>query len=157
MKTDLVPKERMKLIVNQIEKEHAVFNLPFHVMNIRDILNASVAASQELDFGTGMMGMNGGWYGAPDGDYYSGIPVYGDRTLIPRYINGFTTVFNKTGFIGASTYLRDGTTPADYGWMDCMPTFANVIWGLYTYGYGFQPAYDRLNIAPFIDKSMKVP
>lgn len=155
MKSNLVTPERKKLIVRSIEKEHAAFNLPFHVMNIRDILNPNQAATQELDFGSGMMGMNGGWYGAPDGDFYSGFPTYGDRTLIPRYINGFTEMFSKTGFIGASVYLRDGVTPADYGWMDCMPTFVNIVWGLYTYGYGFQPSHDCLYIAPFIDKTME--
>lgn len=155
MKTDLVPADRVRQIVGTIEQEHAVFDLPFHVMNIRDILNPKEAVPQISDFGTTMMGMNGGWYGAPDGDYYAGLPTYGDRTLIPRYIQGFAECFAQTGFIGASTYFRDGVTPADYGWMDCMPTFVNVVWGLYTYGYGFQTAHDRLTIAPFLDQSME--
>ena len=153
LKTDIA-EDRAKKIVSAVEREHAVFDMPFHVMNIRDILSPDRSAPQTQDYSQSMNGENGGWYGAPDGDFYAGFPAYGDRTLIPRYINGYTRAFAETGLIG-STYMRDGATRLDQGWTTCMPTFANVIWGLYTYGYGFQPSYDSLAIAPFIDESMK--
>jgi hypothetical protein len=150
----IVDKDRIKLMVESVERYTAVFDLPFHVMNVLDILNENRPADQSDDYNKSMLGMNGGWYGAPDGDFYSGFPIYGDRSLIPRYINRFTELFEKTGFVGATAYKRDGVTPADYGWYDSMPTLVHPIWGLYTYGYGFQPLHDRLNIAPFIHESM---
>jgi len=62
--------------------------------------------------------------------------------------------FDITGFVGATTYMRDGVTPADYGWNSCMPDMAQPVWGLFTYGYGFQPDIGRLVIAPFLHPAM---
>lgn len=154
LKTDLVTKIRAQQIVQAVERATAVFDLPFHVMNVLDLQFKNEPASQSYDHTLSMLGMNGGWYGAPDGDFYAGFPAYGDRTLIPKYLNGFTDVFSKHGFVGATCFMRDGVTPADYGWYDSMPTLAYPIWGLYTYGYGFQPRYDSLQISPFIHESM---
>ena len=154
LKNGMVLKDRVTLLVQSIERENAVFNLPFHVMNVRNLLDITSSAPQSPDPYLSMLGENGGWYGAPDGEFYSALPQYGDRTLIPRYINQFAKRFEETGFINASTYMRDGVTPASYDWHSCMPTLVHPIWGLYTYGYGFQPEIDRLNIAPFIEESM---
>ena len=74
-------------------------------------------------------GENGGWYGAPDADFYAGLPVYGDRGRLLWYINGMAEKFDITGFVGATTYMRDGVTPADYGWNSCMPDMAQPVGG----------------------------
>lgn len=153
LKTDLVPDELVSRLVQSVERETAVFDLNYHMMNVRDLLKEGTPVS--TDPWQGMMGMNGGYYGAPAGDIFAGFPQYGDRTLIARYANGFADLYTSTGgFVGATCYMRDGKTPADYGWNQCMPTMVHPIWGLYTYGYGFQPEIDRLNIAPFIHESM---
>ncbi len=155
IRSGITQKERVIKIVESVETKHREYNLKFHVMNVMDILDSTKPADQSDDYKKSMLGMNGGWYGQADGDFYSGFPVYGDRSLIPMYINNFTSFFEKTGFVGATAYKWDGITPADYGWYDSMPTLVYPVWGLYTYAYGFQPKYDRLNIAPFIDKSME--
>ena len=68
-------KDRIKLMVESVERYTAVFDLPFHVMNVLDILNENRPADQSDDYNKSMLGMNGGWYGAPDGDFYSGFPI----------------------------------------------------------------------------------
>lgn len=139
LKSGLVPRERAKALVASVEKDHAVFNLGFHVMNVRHMNDLTRPASQSNDCTMSMLGENGGWYGAPDADFYAGLPVYGDRGRLLWYINGMAEKFDITGFVGATTYMRDGVTPADYGWNSCMPDMAQPVWGLFTYGYGFQP------------------
>lgn len=74
--------------------------------------------------------------------------------MIPYYINESMKKFEQTGFTGATTYKRDGVSPADDGWWECMPNMALPIWGLYTYGYGFQSSVEGLSIAPFISEGM---
>lgn len=146
--------DRVKQVVENIERDQQNYDIGFHVMNARDIRNPSIPAPQDDDVNNTMLGENGGWYGAPDGDFYSGFPVYGDRNKIPYYINRFTGYFDITGFINASTWKRDGVTPQDYGWCQTMPDQVAPIWGLYTYGYGFQPKYNMLILAPFISDNM---
>ncbi len=154
LKSGLVPRERAKALVASVEKDHAVFNLGFHVMNVRHMNDLTRPASQSNDCTMSMLGENGGWYGAPDADFYAGLPVYGDRGRLLWYINGMAEKFDITGFVGATTYMRDGVTPADYGWNSCMPDMAQPVWGLFTYGYGFQPDIGRLVIAPFLHPAM---
>ncbi|MHB1463059.1 MAG: discoidin domain-containing protein [Armatimonadota bacterium] len=146
--------EHARQVVDKIERDNANLGLNFHVMNVRDLRDESVPAPQDDDPFSTMLGENGGWYGAPDGDFYAGYPAYGDRNKIAHYINYFASIFDKTGFINATTWKRDGVTPQDYGWSQCMPHTIMPIWGLYTYAYGFQPEAGRLVIAPFISQSM---
>lgn len=145
---------RNEKIIEAVERDTAAFNLGYHVMNIRDIQNAEIPADQSNDHTKSMAGMNGGWYGAPDGEFFAAFPQYGDRTLIEKYINGLVKQYNITGFINATCYMRDGETPGDYGWWDMMQTMAYPIYGLYRYGYGFNPTLDGLNIEPFISENM---
>lgn len=145
---------REELIAAAVERAAGVYDLSYHVMNIVDLGNGSKPADQSDDYRYSMAGMNGGWYGAPDGEFYAAFPIYGDRTLIPRYISGLVKQFELTGFVNATCYKRDGVSPGDYGWWDLMPTMAYPIWGLYRYGYGFSPKLDGLYIEPFIDPSM---
>lgn len=155
VRTGIVSAERAVQLGKQIERIQSNFNMGFHVMNVRDLKDDTKPASQGSAMPTDMMvGENGGWYGAPDAEWYSVFPKLGDRGLIPYYINESMKKFEQTGFTGATTYKRDGVTPADDGWWECMPNMALPIWGLYTYGYGFQSSVDGLTIAPFIDESM---
>jgi hypothetical protein len=101
-----------------------------------------------------MVGENGGWYGAPAGEWYSAFVKSGDRGLIPYYTNAAMEKFSVTGFTGATTYLRDGVTSADDQPWHAMPTMAYTLWGLYSYGYGFQPGINDLDVAPFIHETM---
>lgn len=138
-----------KALVQTVERENAVFHLGFHAMNIRNIYDRE----DPCRYLHSNLGMDGGWYGCADGDFYAGFPVYGDRTLIPRYIHHFTEYFKQTGFLNATAYKRDGVTPSD-NYFSCFPTHAGPIWGLFTYGYGFQPEAHRLLIAPFLHPCM---
>ncbi len=146
--------EHARQVVDKIERDNANLGMNFHVMNVRDLRDESVPAPQDDDPYSTMLGENGGWYGAPDGDFYAGYPAYGDRNKIPHFIAHFGQYFDKTGFIGATTWKRDGVTPQDYNWQQCMPHMIMPIWGLYTYAYGFQPEAGRLVIAPFISGGM---
>ncbi len=141
-------------IIEAVERDTAVFDLGYHVMNIRDLQDAKLPANQSNDHTKSMTGMNGGWYGAPDGEFYLAFPQYGDRTLIEKYIDGLVKQYNITGFINATCYKRDGVTPGDYGWWDMMQTMAYPIYGLYRYGYGFAPSLNGLMIEPFISENM---
>ncbi|MBE7066628.1 MAG: hypothetical protein E7385_03645 [Ruminococcaceae bacterium] len=145
---------RNERIIEAVERDTAVFDLGYHVMNIRDIQNADIPADQSDDHTKSMAGMNGGWYGAPDGEFFVAFPEYGDRTLIEKYINGLVKQYNITGFVNATCYKRDGVDEGDYGWWDMMQTMAYPIYGLYRYGYGFAPTLDGLNIEPFISENM---
>lgn len=145
---------RNERIIAAVERDTAVFDLGYHVLNILDLQNGKMPADQSDDHTLSMTGMNGGWYGAPDGEFYAAFPIYGDRTLIEKYINGLVKQFEITGFINATCYKRDGVSPGDYGWWDLMPTMAYPIYGLYRYGYGFAPTVSGLNIEPFISENM---
>lgn len=145
---------RNEKIIEAVERDTAAFDLDYHVMNIRDIQNAQLPADQSNDHTKSMAGMNGGWYGAPDGEFFVAFPQYGDRTLIEKYVNGLVEQYSITGFINATCYMRDGVTPGDYGWWDMMQTMAYPIYGLYRYGYGFNPTLEGLNIEPFISENM---
>jgi len=154
LRSGLLSAERARKLVDRIERDNANFNLGFHVMNVRDLRDESVPAPQDDNHVNTMLGENGGWYGAPDADFYAGFPVYGDREKIPYYINRFTHYFNQTGFVNGTTWKRDGVTPQDYGWHQSMPDQVLPVWALYTYAYGFQPEAGRLVLAPFISESM---
>ena len=155
IRTGIVSEERAEQLTRQIERIQSNFNMGFHVMNVRDLTDDTKPASQGSAMPTEMMvGENGGWYGAPDAEWYSAFVHIGDRGMIPYYINESMKKFEQTGFTGATTYKRDGVSPADDGWWECMPNMALPIWGLYTYGYGFQSSVEGLNIAPFISEGM---
>lgn len=155
IRTGIVSEERAAQLTRQIERVQSNFNMGFHVMNVRDLKDDTKPASQGSAMPTDMMvGENGGWYGAPDAEWYASFVHIGDRGMIPYYINESMKKFRETGFTGATTYKRDGITPADDGWWECMPNMALPIWGLYTYGYGFQSSVEGLDIAPFISESM---
>lgn len=155
VRTGIISTESAVQLGRQIERIQSNFDMGFHVMNVRDLTDDTRPASQGSAMPTEMMvGENGGWYGAPDAEWYSVFPILGDRGMIPYYISESMACFEQTGFTGATTYKRDGITPADDGWWECMPNMALPIWGLYTYGYGFQSSVDGLTIAPFIDESM---
>lgn len=150
LKTDIVPKEKAAAAFLEYERQCAVFDLKFHPMNVYDLYSWN----KPCTYAHSNLGMDGGWYGCSDGDYYAGFPIYGDRTLLERYINHFTELFEITGFSGYQAYQRDGVTPAQNYDTSSFPTHAAPVWGLYTYGYGFQPACDSLRIAPFISENM---
>lgn len=154
LRAGVLTDEHTRQVVDRIERDNANLSLNFHVMNVRDLRDESLPAPQDDDPFSTMLGENGGWYGAPDGDFYAGFPAYGDREKIPHYISHFAANFEKTGFINATTWKRDGVTPQDYGWSQCMPHTIMPVWGLYTYAYGFQPEAGRLIIAPFISRGM---
>lgn len=155
IRTGIVSEERAEQLTRQIERIQSNFNMGFHVMNVRDLTDDTKPASQGSAMPTEMMvGENGGWYGAPDAEWYSAFVHIGDRGMIPYYINESMKKFEQTGFTGATTYKRDGVSPADDGWWECMPNMALPIWGLYTYGYGFRSSVEGLNIAPFISEGM---
>lgn len=59
-----------------------------------------------------------------DAEWYSAFVHIGDRGMIPYYINESMKKFEQTGFTGATTYKRDGVSPADDGWWECMPNMA---------------------------------
>ena len=146
--------ERAVSLARTVERYQSNYNMGYHVMNVRDLRDARNPAPQSGGYNVVMVGENGGWYGAPDGEWFAALVKLNDRGLIPYYINKTMEKFRVTGFTGATTYLRDGVTPADDGWWECMPNMAYSIWGLYTYGYGFQPGLDGLTVAPFLDESM---
>ena len=155
IRTGIVSRERAEALARQIERVQSNFNMGFHVMNVRDLKDDSIPASQGSAMPDNMMvGENGGWYGAPDAEWYSAFPVLGDRGMIPYYINESMNKFGITGFTGATCFKRDGITPADDGWYTSMPNMVLPVWGLYTYGYGFRSGISGLEFAPFIDESM---
>ncbi|GGD88954.1 discoidin domain-containing protein [Paenibacillus nasutitermitis] len=156
LRAGVMSKDRMKQVVESVERDQQNFDLGFHVTTVRDLRNAWAPAPQGDDYAGLFIGENGGWYGAVDGDFYAGYPAYGDRNKIPYYINRFLSYFQQTHFFGSS-WKRDGVTRADLVGGDSFngfPSHIMPIWGLYTYGYGFQPQYNRLVLAPFINDSM---
>ena len=81
LKTDLVPDELVSRLVQSVERETAVFDLNYHMMNVRDLLKEGTPVS--TDPWQGMMGMNGGYYGA-GGRYLRRFPVrrpHADRAV----------------------------------------------------------------------------
>ena len=55
----------------------------YHVMNVRDLRDARNPAPQSGGYNVVMVGENGGWYGAPDGEWFAALVKLNDRGLIP--------------------------------------------------------------------------
>jgi hypothetical protein len=148
LKTDIVGRERARQIVESIEEQNAAGNYDLHPMNVGDLFTRGAAAPT-----AGKGGENGGWYGAPDGDYYAGLPLLEDPQVMQTAIASFLTRYQADGFYGATTWDRDAPTSRTGGGV-WFPTTVMPAWGLYHYGYGFQPANDRLVLAPYITDEM---
>lgn len=148
LKTDLASDDRKREVVAAIERQDADGNYDLHPMNVRDLFTAGATAPT-----AGKGGEDGGWYGAPEGDYYAGMPLTGDPQLLQSSAAAFLTRYQADGFHGGSTWDRDDplTKTASAVWF---PTTVMPAWGLYEYGYGFQPRDDRLVLAPFITADM---
>lgn len=148
LKTDLASHDRRSAIVEAIETQNAAHNYDLHPMNVRDLYVEGATART-----AGKGGENGGWYGAPDGDYYAGLPLLGDPQVLQTAVASFLLRYQADGFHGATAWDRDKplSETASGVWF---PTTVMPAWGLYHYGYGLQPEYDRLVLAPYITDGM---
>lgn len=146
LKSDLATRERRLQIVNGIESDTNSSNLDLHAMNVLDIFNPTQPAPTGL---SDKVGENGGWYGATDGDYYSGLPLLNNPSVMNAYIAAFTGRYRADGFYGGGG--TDRKNPTQY--VDGNDWFSSNImplWGLYHYGYGLQPQLQSLLLAPNI-------
>jgi hypothetical protein len=133
-------------VVQAIEAQDTSGNFDMHPMNTMDLFTAGQAAP------TGSatkVGENGGWYGAPDGDYYAGLVTLQDPQLVNSYVSSLLDRFGNDHFLGASTYNRNNWLLAIDG-VEWFPSDVMPLWGLYHYQYGFQPLDNDLLLAPFI-------
>ncbi|WP_053204953.1 DUF4082 domain-containing protein [Jiangella muralis] len=148
LKTDLAGLDRRRAIVAAVEEQNATHNYDLHPMNVRDLYVEGATART-----AGKGGENGGWYGAPDGDYYAGLPLLGDPQVLQTAAASFLLRYQADGFHGATAWDRDKplSETASGVWF---PTTVMPAWGLYHYGYGFQPEYDRLVLAPYVTDAM---
>lgn len=148
LKTDLASPARRQAIVQAIENQDANGNYDMHPMNTVDLFTAGQTAPTGSRTAT-KIGENGGWYGAPDGDFYAGLPTLHDAQLINSYVSSLLDRYGNDGFYGGSTWDRnDWLLPLDSP--QWFPTTAMPAWGLYYYQYGLQPADNDLVLAPFI-------
>jgi hypothetical protein len=148
LKTDLASSARRLAIVQAIETQDANGNYDVHPMNTMDLFTANQAAPTGSQTAT-KSGENGGWYGAPDGEFYAGLPTLKDPQRINSYVSSVLDRYGADGFYGGSTWDRDNwLTPLDTP--QWFPTTAMPAWGLYYYQYGFQPSDNDLVLAPFI-------
>ncbi|HEY0827744.1 MAG TPA: hypothetical protein VGE40_06595, partial [Bacilli bacterium] len=147
LKSDIATNARKKLMVQGGEGEVYANKANHHYMNYNDLYVSGAAAT------CGKIGENGGWYPVVEGDYFAGFPVFNDRLKIPVYIGNFLNRYYENGFYDSSAWHRNTPTQgcgAEY-WF---PNAVMPAWGLYAYGYGFQPQYNELIIAPFISPNM---
>ncbi len=135
-------------IVKTFEEQSQAGNYDMHPMNVMDIYQAGVPAPAN-----NKIGENGGWYGAPEGDYYAGLPLLKDPQVLHNYITAFLTRSQHERFYGMSATERDNWLNKIQGeyWFN---TTVMPAWGLYRYGYGFQPDNDALVLAPNISPGM---
>lgn len=148
LKTDLASPARRQAIVQAIENQDANGNYDMHPMNTVDLFTAGQTAPTGSRTAT-KSGENGGWYGAPDGDFYAGLPTLHDPQLINSYVSSLLDRYGTDGFYGGSAWDRNNwLLPVDSP--QWFPTTAMPAWGLYHYQYGFQPADTDLVLAPFI-------
>ena len=148
LKSGIATRSRDLQIAQAVENITRANNADYHYMNYNDLYTANTPAPA-----CAKSGENGGWYGAPDGDFYSGLPLLNDPTLIPGYIGNFTTRYYADGFYGSSAWSRSNPY-SGCGYEHWFPTQIMPIWGLYHYAYGFQPQANQLVFAPFISQSM---
>ncbi|TDE15836.1 DUF4082 domain-containing protein [Jiangella asiatica] len=148
LKTDITDRDRMLAIVRAIEAHNAEHNHDLHPMNVRDLYVEDAIART-----AGKGGENGGWYGAPDGDYYAGLPLLDDPQVLQTAVASFLLRYQADGFHGATAWDRDNplSSTASGVWF---PTTVMPAWGLYHYGYGLQPEHDRLVLAPYLTDAM---
>lgn len=136
-----------------IEAEALSHNAGMHAMNYVDDWTSGGGNAPACNTANNQGGENGGWYGAPDGDFYAAFPLLNDREKISTYIANFNNRYYADGFYGQSAWDPNNWTAA-CGFEAWFPTTVMPLWGLYTYGYGFQPQYNQLNLAPFIGPTM---
>lgn len=164
LKSDLASPTRMTAIAASVESAQYQFNADVHYMNYwdnfsQDISGNPVRSTDNCLGGSGggnsnKSGENGGWYGTVDGDFYAGFPRLADPTKIPTYIGNFANRYYADGFYGWGSAYQKGDNTLGCASQEWWPTQIMPVWGLYHYGYGFQPAWDGLRIAPFIDSTM---
>ncbi|MBB6671269.1 hypothetical protein [Cohnella nanjingensis] len=148
LKSDIVTNERKAQIVAGVESEVYANKANHHFMNYRDLYIAGTTAPS-----CGKGAENGGWYGVPEGDFFAGYPALNDRTKIPVYEGNFLNRYYGDGLYDSSAWHRDNPYQG-CGFEYWFPTHVMPVWGLYAYGYGFQPQYDELILAPFISSEM---
>lgn len=148
LKSDIATNARKAQIVAGVEAETYANKANHHFMNYRDLYVAGATAPS-----CGKGAENGGWYGAPEGDFFAGYPALGDRTKIPVYEGNFLNRYYGDGFYDSSAWHRDNPYQG-CGFEYWFPTHVMPAWGLYAYGYGFQPQYNELLLSPFISLEM---
>ena len=102
LKSDLADRDRQKAIVDAILTQNAVGNYDLNPMNVQDLYLPDTVART-----AGKGGENGGWYGLPEGDFYAGLALADDPSVMQTAIASFLTRYQVDGFFGASTYDRD--------------------------------------------------
>lgn len=105
------------------------------------------------------LGTDGGFYGCTGGDAYACFVHAGYRDALLKFTHHWLNKDIKDWFRNEGYWLRDGSSTNNHlpdrpkVWM-VFPSTAGVAWGLQYYGFGFQPQYDHLLIAPFIASPM---
>lgn len=145
---DLLSPSRRAALVKSIEERQAAQGFDIHVMN-----HLSLFASAPGFVDGQYYSENGGWYGAPEGDYLSGVVAGGDPGMLLSAVKTVLLNYSITGFYNTTAYHHDGLTPAGVpgAWF---PSNVYPIWALFAYGYGYQPTFDSLVIAPYISAEM---
>lgn len=149
LKSDITDAAREQAIVAAIREQNAVGNYDLNPMNVQDLYLADTVSRT-----AGKGGENGGWYGIPEGDFYAGLALVDDPSVMQTAIASFLTRYQVDGFYGSSTYDRADPTLRT-GAAQFFPLTALPARGLYYYGYGLQPRLDRLVVAPHISSAME--
>ncbi|NLP83232.1 hypothetical protein HF576_05185 [Microbacterium sp. CFH 90308] len=149
LKTDIADAAREQAIVTAIRQQNEAGNYDLNPMNVQDLYLADTVSRT-----AGKGGENGGWYGIPEGDFYAGLALIDDPSVLQTAITSFLTRYQVDGFYGSSTYDRADPTLRT-GAAQFFPLTALPARGLYRYGYGFQPGLDRLVLAPHISAAMQ--
>ncbi|HEY5583696.1 MAG TPA: RICIN domain-containing protein [Ruminiclostridium sp.] len=148
LKVNIISDDKKRAIVDGMESDAAYYNEKFHPFNYTAIQPWIDGYAQYAPGGE-----DGGWYPCMEGELYAGFPVMRDRNLLQKYITDYLNISaTGNGFFSSGSYARDGVT--DVGFERWFTSQVMPIWGLYTYGYGFQPQYNELVLAPFISPDM---
>lgn len=149
LKSDIADDARERAVVAAIREQNAVGNYDLNPMNVQDLyLEDTISRT------AGKGGENGGWYGIPEGDFYAGLSLVEDPSVLQSAISSFLTRYQVDGFYGSSTYDRADPTLRTAA-AQFFPLTALPARGLYYYGYGFQPDLDRLVLAPHVSTAME--
>ncbi|WP_256756630.1 discoidin domain-containing protein [Cohnella sp. WQ 127256] len=144
LKSNLLSLTRRQEMSKGYLKELKDNNVSALVNNVKDLGNINNLSDYTH------LGTDGGMYGSSAGDGYAVFVAARDRDALYEYTNNWLDK-PLSNYWCSSWYNRAGIGAQDNS---CFPSTAGLAWGLYHYGYGFQPDYDRLTIAPFISNDM---